>query len=542
MKMKDISTTSLDHHGLVAAICKDIKLQELIDKRIGSQDPRRIVGPGLATVAMILNGLGFTSRRLYLSPNFFSNKPIDKLLGEGLEAKDFDEHALGRALDDISSYGATRLFGEVSFAITMEQNLLNKFKRMDSTSFSTCGAYKDIDPFSIQPTYGYSKDGRPDLKQVNLGLVVSGNAHLPTWIAALSGNASDTKEFLEIVESIKRFQNEMKEGSPSCFVFDAAGFSSDNVYRLRNDSWISRAPEKINEVKEILCQADNVFEWQQLENDYKVASGSMKYAGVPLRLVIVYSQQAFERECETFQAKIVKEETKLNNELWHLGNQEFTCEKDALKVLRKIQKNYELFILSHEFKPILKHAEKGRPKADKKPNVIGCKITVTTQRNEDLIKKEISRKGRFMLAVNKLDEKEASNEVILSEYKNLQGNERGFRFLKDPWFMADTLFLKSPRRIEALMVVMALCLLVYNLAQYRLREQLKKMEPFVPNQKNKPTQNPTLHWVFQLFDGIAVVAFNAKNKLNVFVSNLTEVHLKIIRIFGKTACNIYGLT
>ncbi|MCH9763847.1 MAG: DUF4277 domain-containing protein [Gammaproteobacteria bacterium] len=39
-----------------------------INLRIGSKDSRRKIHPGLATVAMIINGLGFTNRRLYLTP------------------------------------------------------------------------------------------------------------------------------------------------------------------------------------------------------------------------------------------------------------------------------------------------------------------------------------------------------------------------------------------------------------------------------------------------------------------------------------------
>lgn len=39
--------------------------------------------------------------------------------------------------------------------------------------------------------------------------------------------------------------------------------------------------------------------------------------------------------------------------------------------------------------------------------------------------------------------------------------ERGFRFLKDPMFLASTLFLKKAQRIMALLFVMTLCLLVY---------------------------------------------------------------------------------
>lgn len=118
----------------------------------------------------------------------------------------------------------------------------------------------------------------------------------------------------------------------------------------------------------------------------------------------------------------------------------------------------------------------------------------------------------------------------------------GFRFLKDPWFMVDSIFLKSPRRIEALMMVMTLCLLVYNVAQYRLREALKAQEETLPNQLNKPVQNPTLRWVFQMMEGISIVTLSdAAGSTQEVVTNLTEVRQKTIRFFGKTACCMYGI-
>jgi transposase len=39
--------------------------------------------------------------------------------------------------------------------------------------------------------------------------------------------------------------------------------------------------------------------------------------------------------------------------------------------------------------------------------------------------------------------------------------ERGFRFLKDPPFLASSLSLKKPERLMALLMVMTGCLLVY---------------------------------------------------------------------------------
>src|SRR5215469_18862195 len=74
----------LDHLGLVAGVCQEIGLAGWLD----AQDPgnRQQVSVGTATVAMVLNGLGFSNRQLYLVPQFFANKPVEHLLGEGITA------------------------------------------------------------------------------------------------------------------------------------------------------------------------------------------------------------------------------------------------------------------------------------------------------------------------------------------------------------------------------------------------------------------------------------------------------------------------
>src|SRR3989338_8583291 len=109
-----LQTTVLDHHGLVAAQCQEIKLAQRINDRLGAKDPRRIVSPGTAVVAMILNALGFTNRRLYLTHQFFETKPVERLLGGPVTAKDVTDYTLGHTLDEISKYGASKLFAEVA--------------------------------------------------------------------------------------------------------------------------------------------------------------------------------------------------------------------------------------------------------------------------------------------------------------------------------------------------------------------------------------------------------------------------------------------
>lgn len=92
------------------------------------------------------------------------------------------------------------------------------------------------------------------------------------------------------------------------------------------------------------------------------------------------------------------------------------------------------------------------------------------------------------------------------------------------------------------MMVMTLCLLVYNVAQYRLRDTLKIQQETLPNQLNKPIQNPTLRWIFQLMEGISIVTLtDTLGKTQELVANLNQVRQKIIRFFGDTACWMYGM-
>ena len=71
--------------------------------------------------------------------------------------------------------------------------------------------------------------------------------------------------------------------------------------------------------------------------------------------------------------------------------------------------------------------------------------------------------------------------------------------------MVNSFSVKTKRRIEALMMIMTLCLLVYNFAQYRVRKTLEETNETLPNQVGTPIQNPTLKWIFQIMEGIAII-------------------------------------
>ena len=75
-------TEHLGYLGLVAATIKALGLIEKINERLrlSSEKGGKILH-GHRSAAMLLNGLGYVTRTLYLSPHSFSNKPLDLLLG-----------------------------------------------------------------------------------------------------------------------------------------------------------------------------------------------------------------------------------------------------------------------------------------------------------------------------------------------------------------------------------------------------------------------------------------------------------------------------
>ena len=165
-------------------------------------------------------------------------------------------------------------------------------------------------------------------------------------------------------------------------------------------------------------------------------------------------------------------------------------------------------------------------------------IDASFKKDDNAIETERKRKGTFILATNDL---ELDQEVILKEYKGQQGVERGFRFIKDPLFFTDSTFLKKPQRIVSLVMIMGLSLLIYSIAQRKLRKALEEMDETVLDQLGKPTKKPTMRWIFQKFENITLLQIYDKGKCSQQILNMKPVHEKILALMGKEYEKIYFL-
>ena len=536
--MRGMRVERLDHLGIVAGICREIGLAEYLDALAGPSQQQ--VSVGTATVAMILNGLGFSNRRLYLVAQFFATKPVEHLLGPGITAEQLHDDCLGRTLDWLYAHDPTALFAGLARQARQRFGIAARQVHVDTTSFAVTGDYAaDLDAHTLAVTYGYSRDHRADLKQWMLALATTRAGDVPLFCQALDGNASDKVSLVAVVEALaEQLRGDNEEEAP-IFVADSGLYSAENVARLSRAGvrWISRVPDTSAEAKAALAVAD--ADWQH-DGDLFWAPVAQTPAGE--RWVVVRTTQGEDRVRKTLQRQVDTTREQWEKQLWHLSNRRFACEPDAQAALAHQLKqrpqwlSVQANLISHP-----KQSRPGRPRRGTPPDRTEWQIQATVSVDAAAVARAVQRKAAFLVATNVLAADQLADQELIRTYKDQHSVERGFSFLKDPLFLASSVFVKKPERIVALSLVMVLCLLVYRLAEHRLREQLAATEQTVPNQLKQPTDRPTMRWIFQCFEGVSLVVFQPPHGPPQHdLAGLEPLHEQVIRLLGPYCEHLYA--
>ena len=557
---RGVQVERLDHLGIVAGICQEIGLVASLDALAGPS--QQDVSIGTATVAMILNGLGFSNRRLYLVSQFFATKPVEHLLGPGISAEQLHDGCLGRTLDWLYAHDLTTLFAGIARRAWQRFGIRARQVHVDTTSFSVSGTYVsgaegaanqgedqgEDDAHLIAVTYGYSRDHREDLKQWMLALATTRQGDVPLYLQTLDGNASDKISLVAAVEALADQLQGTPEADPEAapiFVADSGLYSAANVARLAQAGvrWISRVPETSQEAKQAAATAATLpaADWQ--------GEGGRWWRGAAeapdgQRWVVGRTTQGEQRARATLTRQAEQARARWEKTLWHLRNQSFACAPGAQAALdRVLQRCPPWLRVEAHLVAQPTHARPGRPRKGAMPDGQVWRVEATLTVDAVALEHEVVRRACFVVATNVLDEAHLSDEELLRTYGEQHSVERGFAFLKDPLFLASFVFVKKPERIVALSLVMVLCLLVYRLAEHRLREQLAATGQTVPNQLSKPTDRPTMRWMFQCFEGISLVRFpSSGGPPSQDIAGLEPLHEQVLALLGPTCTKFYEPT
>lgn len=386
-------------------------------------------------------------------------------------------------------------------------------------------------PVPIKITYGYSRDHRPDLKQFILDLICSGDGDVPLFLRVASGNESDSAVFAQIFQEFKK-QLELD----ALMVADSALYTAPNIFKMASLKWLCRVPLTLKQARQLIEQLSDKDFVDSTIAGYRWAAHTSNYGGVRQRWLVVESASRRASDLRQLEKNIAKAHQEAKKKLRELAAQEFACEPDARAAANRLSKQLKYHNLTQlQIVPVLCESETNSfSRAESSQQAY--KIQAQLEPDAGSIVRQTRAAGRFILATNVLDIDQLSWDEMITKYKEQQSCERGFAFLKDPLFFTDSVFLKSPERIEALALVMGLCLLVYSLGQRYLRSQLRQANSTLKNQLGQPTLTPTLRWIFQCFQAVHFLQVATVKQ----ISNLTQERLDILKFF-PASCRAYYL-
>lgn len=536
---------------LISAICDKIDIARRIDLNVNADQGSRIVSTGTAIKSMVMNIV--TDRKaLYKLDEFYAYTDTEKLFGEGIIPEHFTDDVMARALDELYEIGPKKVMTETAMFSIKEYKIPVNSIHADTTSKSLYGKYGECeneDYEGVKINRGYSKDCRPDLKQILFGLGVTKDRVIVAGNVS-DGNTSDKDWNKDI---LKELRNSMKNYGLSDFIYvaDSAAVTEEMLNALHGSGdeavipFVSRLPGTYKLEKTLRQKAiEDNDKWEYIGQisekegnaEYKIQSFEDELYGRRYRFIVCHSNQLDERKRKTIAKGIAKEKEALEKAITKLNKTKFYCAKDADEALKKFEAEaktayHDLAGSVIEEEIIIKKDTPGRRKKGEEPiKETLFKIKVNVYEDDEKINHLRDMEGMFVLITGILDEKLMDNRSILVEYKEQSSVETCFRVLKDPYFI-DELFIKKPKRVEALAYVMLIALMVLTLLERTVRENLKSEKEKIVVSGKRKTFTPTGLSIIEAFEYVQVnVVFENGKWLR--YCNLSANLMRILKLAG----------
>lgn len=312
------------------------------------------------------------------------------------------------------------LFSQLTDLFSLNLNLI--FYDLTSTYFegSSCPLAK----------FGYSRDKRPDKKQIVLGLLVTDEG-IPIAHQVYNGNISDKSTLKDSIDTLKkRFQIKR-----CIFVGDRGLVSEENLNYLNLQGYpfiVALRKRSLKEVEELFNKAPS---------SYDVISDKLWLKEVKindLRYLICKNPQK-EQDDKIFRDNLIKTVTALLKKF---------SSKDAQSILKRAA---EILTLKKAKRYFIIGINKGN--------------SFFWRLNEDAIRYEKELDGVYILKTNVLD---ISAPETVKAYKNLYEVEDAFREIKD-FLKLRPVYHYSPTRVKGHVIVCVLAYLIEKLLEKHLQ-------------------------------------------------------------------------
>ncbi len=418
---------------------------------------------GRVVLLLTLNRL-LAPQPLYQVQDWLAETVLPEVLG--LAPAQAYDNRLGRALDRLYPHLGelwARLAGQAVQVYDLDLNVLH----WDITSIYFEGAYDD----SELATYGYSRDHRPDTKQVNLEVDVSHDGDVPLLYQVLSGNTADSTRPLPHLRALLRFlaRPELAERRlRPILVSDCKMVTPEAVVACHHHDLFYLGPLPNGTATEAVLHSVSAAELAAHPLAYRPQRvraddpNFIPYQGV-------WRPFTFEHQGERVTDRVLV--------VWSAGKQRLdeqkrkTCLKRLLNSLAAIQEklNTRRYKQRAYVEQRLLKVREGNPARDLVAVELkgeDGQLQLTFRINRERLMAAQALDGRYALATNAAH---LEADQALTLFKGQDGVEKRISDVKGP-LVVHPLFVRTDRRIEGLVFITLLALLVRAILERACRQ------------------------------------------------------------------------
>ena len=490
---------SLGALPVVASFCRRLDLRGIIDRACPVREVATLTH-GQVIGALVANRLT-SPTPLWRVEEWARAWAVEEVFAVPPDALNDDR--IGRALDAIAPK-LDQLVGSVGAQAIAAFGVDTARLHWDMTSISLYGTYQEPEEGFVAPRFGHPKDRRPDLKQVQTGLGVSGDGGVPVFHRAYDGGAGEVAQVAGAMGALRELAGQRR----FLLVGDSKLVSYANLRDMLAAKVDFIAPASKTYVGagvlaslEVAAATpvDYLAERDQHKppaqrGSYRVLEDTMIIAGkgkadpvLQVRRVFVWSSARAGAAATARARKLDRARGDLERLTRGLGGRHYPT-------VDKVQARLTAIAKGRRITGLLR-AQVGTDQATGKP-------TLAWRFDPDALEREQATDGWYGLVTN-LDPAQVDAAAVLARYKGQEVVERRYGAFKGPLAVAP-LFVQSNRRIQALVTVICLALLIFCLVERQTRRAIAPDRTLQGLYVGQPAK-PTGRLIFQALAGLRLI-------------------------------------
>lgn len=539
-------------HPIIQYYINKLRLREIFQSYI--EQDKRLTIPIEDGLCLLIHNILTEPLALYKINEWIEPLDMNSLGLNSYAPSSFNDDRFGRCLDKFANSNRKMIFFRLALRIIKIFELNCQHIHQDTTSIKLCGRYKN---WLQQPKadFGHSKDHRPDLKQLVVGINMAGDGSVVIDHETYGGNRTDDTVHISNWDRLRR----LLKSNEFIYTADSKLCTKNNLKHIEfyGGQYITIMPRTWKEDKtfrEMVKEKD--VKWHLIlerENNRHPNSITDQYYSTKTnyetdcgrRLIWIKSSQKNEIDQNIRTELIEKTLTSLRELNTKLNKYKLKKLKNIKKAINNIlnkNKTEDLiqFKINRHFVVKKSYLKSGRPKPDS-PIKMQRKISYSLSyciNQEELIKQR-RIDGIFPMLTNNRDK---SDKEILQIYKNQSFLENRNSQLKT-YLEVAPVFLKNAKRVLALLDIVILSLSIATLMERDLRMGMKRQEiksiPIYPEKRE--CKYPTTHSIIYAFRNVEKYEFRDQNnkKVEYFPPELTTLQKQIIDLMGLSV-SIYA--